>query len=63
MLLTFVREVNGVKLPYEEIDGKAHLMEHYNQTLVNTHTALHQVLGLKNEKKIGKISMWLCWGF
>lgn len=40
MLLTFVREVNGVKLPFEAIEGKAHMLEHYNETLVNTHTAL-----------------------
>lgn len=63
MFLTFVKEVNGVKLPYEAIQGNTHLMEHYNDTLVNTHTTLHQVLGLKNENKFGTISMWLCWGF
>lgn len=63
MLVNFSREVNGVMLPFEAINGKAHLMENYNETLVNTRTTLYQVSCLKNENKFGKFSMWLCWGF
>jgi hypothetical protein len=63
LFLLHVKEVNGVKLSFEAIEGKVHLMENYNDALVNTHTTLYQVLGLKNEHKFGKTSMWMCWGF
>lgn len=61
--LSFFKEVDGVRLPYEAMHNKAHLTEHYNETLVNTHTALYQVLGLKNENKFSMITMWICWGY
>ena len=61
--LMHVKEVTGVKKSFDAIEGKVHLMENYNDVMVNTHTALYQVLGLKNEHKFGKTSMWMCWDF
>ena len=62
LLLPFVKEVNGVRLAIDAIRNKLAVVENYNTTLTNTHIVLYQVLGLHNNNRFTKATMWICWG-
>ena len=61
--MTFVKEVNGVKLSPSAIKNKLVDCDNYNATLVNTYIALFQVLGLQNNNKCTHATIWICWGY
>ena len=46
MIMAFVKEVFGVKLTPVAIKNNLADCDNYNDTLINTHTALYQVLEL-----------------
>ena len=49
MIMAFVKEVGGVKLAPTTIKNKLADCDNYNTTLVNTHIALYEVLGLQKQ--------------
>ena len=63
MVMEFVKEVSGVKLSPTTIKHKISNCDNYNDTLVNTHIALYEVLGLQNNNKFTHATMWICWGY
>ena len=63
MVITFVKEFGGVKLAPATIKHKLADYDNYNDTLVNTHTALYQVLGMQNNNKFTNTTIWICSGY
>ena len=63
MVMAFVKEFCGVKLAHTTIKHKLDDYDNYNDSLVNTHIALYQVLGMQNNKKFTHTTMWICWGY
>ena len=61
--MKFVKEVSGVKLAPVATKNKLTTCDNCNATLVNTHIALYQVLGLQNNNKFTHATMWICWGY
>ena len=60
MIMAFVKEVSGVKLSPAAIKHKLADCDNYNDTLVNTHTTLYQVVDLQNNNKFTHATMWIC---
>ena len=60
--MSFVKEVDGVKLSQLAISHTIGNCEHYDDAFMNTHTTLYQVIGFPNSKKFSKSILWMCFG-
>lgn len=57
LIVSFRKEVVGIKLTPLAISRTIGNCKYYNDTLVNTLASLYHVLGLKNMRKLGKSTL------